>query len=216
MRVLKALFEGTVLATAIIAVIAIGVGIGIPLGNLFIQPKVEKVTEEVSGEPLLRGSAFETGITDIVGIFPTTTSISSFNTEDISTTTPTSTDYVSIGPNVAKVNLHIIANATSTEIKRFMVDISIAPSPKGVTTTKNYFGILSSTVSSGVRTWTQETNHNLFTLLAAGYKNFIMPICNSNYDGSDDIPDCTSGSYKIEIGKIGFTGVEIYAGIDRQ
>lgn len=207
----KEIYNDVMTALVLIVVIAIGVGIGVPLGNMLIQPKIEEVKEDSR-----LGGSKPSDLTDLVGIYPTTTSITQNNTDFYATSTPTTTSYISIGRNVDQINLFIIARATTTEDKSLLFSVEVSPNPAGDVSTNNYFA-LGTTVSTGVnKVWTSATTTNSFTLPNAGYHNLSIPICNSNYDGTDNIPNCIEGSYKIDIGRIGFTNADVYAGIKTQ
>lgn len=197
MKVLKNL--GIVIG--LVAVIAIGTN----LGNSRV---IEQIVPDNFG-------GIGIGPITIIGITPTSTNITTYNTESFSTSTPEQTDYVSLGQDIDKVDLFIHANNTSTDLRVLNWGYEISPfGANRATSTLTFYSISAGSSSGGTITWQPSTTTNTWTLPRSGGNNIVFPVCNNNYDGADDIPACNAGWYKFNINIGDGTGLEIYAEVN--
>ena len=149
----------------------------------------------------------------IIGVAPTSTSITEFNTEFFATTTPTSTDYFTLGAEVDKVDIFISANSTSTG---GILAWDLAVNPLGgerATSTLVFYNYHAGVSSGGLITWNSVSTTNQWALPSAGRFESVFPLCNSNYDGTDDIPVCNAGTYQLKMSALETSQVEVYAEI---
>lgn len=206
MNVLKILGK----AFGVVVIIAFGTGLGIALILPLISQPVEKVVEKIV-EPDFSGIGYAP-IT-IIGIRPTTTQITGFNTMDIASSTPTTTEYFALGTEIDQVNLYLSATNTSTPPGSLAWTLEFSPINSDSTNTP-FFALTSGSISSGLTTWLEATTTNIMSIPITKEHNRIIPLCNSNYDGLDDIPSCNAGWYKLELGRAdSLSGHEVYAEI---
>ncbi len=188
---------------AILAVVIIASGIAI--GNVIVQPQVEKVVEPDFGSRI--GFTPKALTYDVVA----TSTISLFNTFEISTSTiATSTEYVFLDKTVDQVDLFIWVQATSTARQILEWRVSFSPDVSA-TPTANFYFEDSASISAPVVTHTSSPVVHKWDLGDALVHQKKVTICSPNYDGLDDVNLCSAGIYKIEIYKsAGLGGFEIY------
>ena len=199
-----------------VVVITVSISIGVPIANLFTQPAVEEMTETDETDETGFGSSFSTDPETIIGITPTSTAISSLNTESVATTTPTTTDYFFLGPNVNKASVNFIVNATSTDQKSFLFSYEVSNGTTASTTLANFYIPLIPVSGVNKAYSIASTTHKIVLPEGAKFYNLTVPLCSNTYDGTDDVPTCSTGLYRFKLGKIDDSGIEVYAEIDRE
>lgn len=161
-------------------------------------------------EENLSGS-FSTDPETIIGIKPTSTAVSTYNTTGVGTTTPTTTSYFSLGPNVNKANINFIVSATSTDQKDFLYSYQVSGKSTASTTGANFYTLLPFSPTPTIATTTVR-----ITLLDSTFWRLTIPLCSNTYDGTDNVPTCSTGLYRFQFGRAEDSGIEVYAEIDRE
>ncbi len=202
-KVLKVLGEGAIY----VVIIALGIGLGITLILPLMKQSAEKVAQVVDptfgtrGFSQLKPFAFN----DTNGS-ATSTIVGGFNTMDIGTTTPTSTDYLFIGNQVDQVDMYLWVNVTSTDNGVVEWKISFSPTidiNNTNTSTMNFFFEDSNSISSSLVTHVAD---DVVHRLTPGDSNADLKkvsICGKSTDSAANtkISQCNAGVYKIEIGR---------------
>jgi hypothetical protein len=190
--------------------IGLGLIASVALANTIIHSQNTVVEEAVEDF----GGSYATQPITLVGISPTSTSISTYNTETLSTTTPTTTDFIHFGPEIDIVDMFLIVEATSTDNYTLNWDITTSPlDSSNATSTVNFYAFDASSSSSGTITHTTASSTNTWTLPGLGRYNRRVTVCSNNYDGTDDIPSCNAGWYKFEFGRRDYSGIELQADV---
>lgn len=196
-----------------VAIVAIGTNLGSSTDPI-LPVKVEEEVDQSVQEVTLGGNFASNRPITILGVAPTTTAFTGFNTTEISTTTPTTTSYFQIGPLVDKVDLWLHANPTSSDEK--ILHWTLETSPLGgqvASSSQPFYVVTSGAIAADIRTWNSASTTDSWTALRNGEHNLIFPLCNNTYDGTDDIPACNAGWYKLVIGKVGFSAFDVNASI---
>ena len=187
------------------------IAVGIVVANLIFQPQAEKVVDPTFGTrgfSQLKPFAY----TNIA-----TSTITGFNTVDIATTTPTSTDFLFIGNQVDQVDMFIYAHATSSEFSVLEWKLSFSPTidPNNTnTSTMDFFFEDSNSLSNSLVTHVATDVVHRITLGDNIVDKKKISICGKSTDSAANtkISQCNAGVYKIEIGRPdGMSAFELYA-----
>jgi len=176
-----------------------------PTASDFLRGDLETTTSEEA--PKLRGVAFAPFT--IIGVTPTSTSITVTNTEFYSTSTATTTDYFVLGAEIDKVDLFVHARSSSTGSS---LNWDLAVNPNGgqrATSTLLFYSFHPGEETGGLITWNSASTTNAWALSGAGQWEATFPLCNNTYDGLDEIPTCNAGTYRLN-----FAGSNIQGGIE--
>ncbi len=177
-------------------------------GGLYISSQVK-----TSPEGIVVGSRIGTSVTPLAFDVIATSTITGFNTLDIGTTTPTSTEYIYLGAEVDQVDMFVYAQATSTDNSLLEWKLSFSPHSNRATSTLDFFFEDSNSLSGSIVTHVAaDVVHNI-TLGDALVDKKKISICGANTDSAANtkISQCNAGVYKIEIGRPdGMSAFELY------
>ena len=190
------------------------VAVGFAIGVAFVLPFVQKASPV---EPTTFGStSFTTAVKPFIFDNIATSTITTFNTFGIGTSTPTSTDYFTLGSKINQVDMYLFVHATVTDQWTIGWTISHAPSLDRGTSTVDYYNEDSSSISGSTITHVAEPLVHEIVLgdNLADLKKITICGINTDSAANTKFSPCNAGTYKIEVYRVNSDvggAIEVYA-----
>jgi len=161
------------------------------------------------------GAKFTTQQIHLTYDFVSTSSpITTYNSMEIGTSTPTSTEYFVLGNEIDQVDMFLWAQATSTDNKVLEWKVYYSPVAGVPSSSIDFYSEDSSAISSSLVTHAATEIYHRWTLAGTSAYQKKITICSPAPDGTDDINLCNAGWYKIEIGRPdGMSAYEVYMSV---